>query len=163
MSAKYVTLDGDFVTASTDGKLATAKAEPQIGNAMEVGDKMEDGTIFAGVSPDTGHNMFVTPKDASGVLKWKAAMKCAARLDANGHKDWRLPTQGELGVLFENRAKIGGFDETGSNPSGWYWSSAENPDNPDNAWMELFSVGNRGWGWKYGYASVRPVRSEPRP
>src|SRR5262245_47398082 len=30
------------------------------------GDHMEDGTIFAGLSPDTGQKMFTTPADATG-------------------------------------------------------------------------------------------------
>ena len=133
---------------------------------LEIGDRMADGTIFAGISPDSGRNMFVTPKDASGVLKWKAAMKYAADLDANGHKDWRLPTNAELDALCLNRdrgALKGTFDTSGSYPSGWYWSATEDAGNPDYVWMERFSGGNRFWQRKEGVASVRPVRSEPRP
>jgi hypothetical protein len=33
-----------------------------------------------------------------------------------------MPTKSELNVLFNNRAAIGGFDLSGSEPSGWYWS-----------------------------------------
>jgi hypothetical protein len=158
LPGKYVTLDGEFITASTGGEPVVAKAGP------EIGDKMEDGTIYAGFSPDTGRNMFVTPKDASGVLKWNAAMKYAAELDANGHKDWKLPTKAELDVLYQNRDKgalKGTFDTSGSNPSGWYWSATENPGRPDGAWMERFSDGFRGWVWEGNDASVRPVRSGP--
>ena len=32
--------------------------------ALKPGDKLADGTIFAGVSPDTGKPMFTTPADA---------------------------------------------------------------------------------------------------
>ena len=35
-----------------------------------------------------------------------------------------MPTKEELNVLFNNRAEIGGFNETGSDPAGWYWSSS---------------------------------------
>lgn len=87
-------------------------------------------------------------------------MDYAANLDALGHSDWRLPTRAELRVLFENRAKIGSFDETDTYPS-WYWSAAENPDNPGRAWMERFSDGYRVWHWKDLDVSVRPVRSGP--
>ncbi len=131
-----------------------------------IGATMPDGTVFAGISPDTGRNMFVTPKDASGVLKWKAAMKYAADLDANGHKDWRLPTEAELDVLYQNRDKgalKGTFNVHGSGPSGRYWSSAESPEGPHSAWMERFSDGFRYWYLKDNDASVRPVRLEPRP
>jgi hypothetical protein len=133
---------------------------------LEVGDTMEDGTIFAGVSPDTGRNMFVTPKDASAVLNWKAAMKYAAELDANGHKDWRLPTIAELHVLYQNRNKGAlkdSFDTGDFTPSNWYWSSTENPPPTRGAWMERFSDSQRHRTWKGLDASVRPVRLEPRP
>lgn len=133
---------------------------------LEVGDKMEDGTIFAGVSPDTGANMFVTPQDAPGTLQWKAAMNYAADLDANGHKDWKLPTKAELDVLYQNRDKgalKSTFDESGSSIAGWYWSSTAHGYDSGWASMQRFSDGNRNWGEKGYEASVRPVRSEPRP
>jgi hypothetical protein len=34
-----------------------------------------------------------------------------------------VPNKGELNVLFNNRAAIGGFDESGDDPAGWYGSS----------------------------------------
>lgn len=39
--------------------------------------------------------------------------------------DWYLPSDGELGLLRENRVAIGGFDLSGSFPEGRYWSSTE--------------------------------------
>lgn len=132
-----------------------------VGTAPEIGDTMEDGTIYAGVSPDTGEAMYVTSEDAPGTLKWKAAMKYATDLDANGHKDWKLPTKAELNVLFENRARIGGFNESGSFFAGRYWSSAEGPGYPASAWIQYFNDLNRNWEYKFTGASVRPVRAEP--
>lgn len=90
-------------------------------------------------------------------------MDFAARLVAHGHRDWRLPTKAELNVLFNNRAAIGGFDESGSFPSSWYWSASENAGNPAGAYVERFSDGYRAWlwYWKGIDASVRPVRSGP--
>ena len=127
---------------------------------LEAGDKMEDGTIFAGVSPDTGKNMFVTPQDASGTLNWKAAMKYAADLDAHGHQDWALPTKAELNVLFENSAKVGGFNQSGCGFAGWYWSSTQDGD--FFAWQRRFSDGVQEWIHKVDDVSVRPVRTELR-
>jgi len=143
--------------ANANHESKSAKAE------LEVGDKMEDGTIFAGVSPKTDRNMFVTPQDASGTLNWKSAMKFAADLDANGYKDWKLPSKAELNLLFENRAKIGSFDEKGSRRAVWYWSSKESSLKRGGAWIQRFSDGHRYWGNKDDYASVRAVRLEPRP
>jgi hypothetical protein len=79
-----------------------------------VGDRMADGTIYAGVSPDTGRPMYTTPADESGLHEQYEAKKHAYRMDAHGHRDWRVPSKGELKVLFDNRAAIGGFTATGA-------------------------------------------------
>ena len=162
----------DRIALSCRWKPGAVTAAPAVSSksrttkGLEVGDRMEDGTIFAGISPDTGRNMFVTPKDAPGTLEWKAAMKYAADIDANGHKDWKLPTKAELEVLHQNRDKSalkGTFNESGSDLSGWYWSATEGPDDyPDEAWLG-HPLQCRGWYWKGIDAAVRPVRSEPRP
>ncbi|MFD0980332.1 hypothetical protein [Tropicimonas aquimaris] len=39
--------------------------------------------------------------------------------------EWYLPAQEELNVLYVNRSAIGGFNESGSLPAGYYWSSTE--------------------------------------
>ena len=132
-----------------DGEPA-AKAEPK------PGDRMADGSIYAGVSPDTGKAMYTTAKDAPLTMKWKAAMEYASKLDAHSHKDWRAPTKGELNVLFKNRAAIGGFDESGSYPAGWYWSSSQY-GNLD-AWAQRFSAGTQSLNLKSTDSSLRCVR-----
>lgn len=37
---------------------------------LKPGDRMEDGTVYAGTSPDTGKAMYATPKDASMVCEF---------------------------------------------------------------------------------------------
>jgi hypothetical protein len=121
------------------------------------GDTMEDGTIFAGISPDTGRPMYTPPADAPLTLKWNAATKYAAALDAHSHRDWKLPSKAELNVLFENRAKIGGFNGSGSFLAGYYWSSSE--DSSTSAWNQSFSDGHQDFSlYKYNGLSVRCVR-----
>jgi hypothetical protein len=123
---------------------------------LKIGDKMEDGTIFAGTSPDTGKAMYVTPADAPLTYTFNQAQKYAAKLDAHGHKDWRAPTKGELNVLFQNRAAIGGFNVTGSNPAGWYWSAS--PNSNDGGWAQRFSDGNQSYYFRLNVSSLRCVR-----
>src|SRR5215469_8095246 len=99
----------------------------------EIGERMDDGTIYAGISPDTHKPMYVTPADVrktQGAIRlyftFHAAKKCAQganALKSYGHDDWRVPTKNELDVLFNNRAAIGGFDVNGSDPTGRYWSA----------------------------------------
>ena len=123
------------------------------------GDRMEDGTIYAGISPDTHKAMYTTPADASLTMKWKAAMEYAAGLDAHGHRDWRVPSKNELNVLWENRDKgalNGTFNVTGSGLAGWYWSSTE--FNGNYAWDQCFSDGNQYWDHKGYVSSLRCVR-----
>jgi hypothetical protein len=91
---------------------------------VEIGDKMPDGTIYAGVSPDTGRAMYAAASDASMTMTFNEAKEYASKLDAQGHQNWRVPTKDELSVLFNNRAAIGGFNVSGSYPGGWYWSSS---------------------------------------
>ena len=84
-------------------------------------------------------------------------MEYAAKLDAHGHQDWRVPTKGELKVLYNNRAAIGGFDESGSVPAGWYWSSSH--DFIDyGAWAQRFSDGSQYDSFKGSDSSLRCVR-----
>src|SRR5260370_42302873 len=103
---------------------------------------MSDRTVYAGTSSDTGKAMYTTPSEARLTMTFNEAKEYAARLDAHGHHDWRVPTKGELNVLFRNRAAIGGFDESGSNPAGWYWSSTQDDDL--SVWAQRFRGGEQG-------------------
>lgn len=121
-----------------------------------IGTEMPDGTKYVGLSPDTGKPMYVTPADAPLTMKLQEAMDHAAKLDAHGRQDWRLPSKSELNVLFNNRAAIGGFNVTGSNPEGWYWSASEY--DKWNAWGQRFSDGYQYYTNKDVRSSVRCVR-----
>jgi len=117
--------DNGDVTVQTNGNVklrpaANDHAKPEGSTEPKIGDRMTDGTIYSGISPDTGNAMYATPADAPLTYTFNQAQKYAEKLDAHGHKDWRAPTKGELNVLFQNRAAIGGFDESGSLPAGWY-------------------------------------------
>lgn len=92
------------------------------------GEQQNDGTILAGISPDTGKPMYALPHDTPGKLgsgglkvRWDLAMACADARSGYPKDTFRVPTRRELNVLFNNRARIGGFDETGV----FYWSSEE--------------------------------------
>ena len=128
--------------------------------AIKIGDKMPDGTIFAGVSPDSGKAMYVTPADAPLTMKWNAAQQYAAALNINGHQDWRVPSKAELNVIFSNAAAIGGFKARGNDDAVWYWSST--PDagmrSDINAWNQNFADGKQYNEYKIYASSVRCVR-----
>jgi hypothetical protein len=122
------------------------------------GGRMPDGTIYAGISPDTGDRMYTTAADAPDVYTWSKAAEYCKTLAASGHLDWRMPSIGELSVQFGNRADIGGFNETGrmDNATGYYWSSL--PAGDDEAWAQRFNDGFREHPNKDIASSVRCVR-----
>jgi len=141
------------------------------GAGPDIGTRMDDGTVFAGLSPDTKQLMYVTPEDAPLTMRWKQAMDYAADLDAHGYTDWRVPTDGELSVLFQNRAAIGGFNESGSTrPTCRYWMSTKtlgcvgHRQFNNGVKVSFFGEGGKKWGYpeKQVNSSVRPVRLEPR-
>jgi len=129
-----------------------AKQDVQI----NIGDEMDDGTIFAGHFE--GKPLYATPKDAPGTYTFNEAAKYAKNLDAHGHHDFHAPSQDELSVLYENRNKgklAGTFNETGSRSAGWYWSSSPNDY---GAWAQRFSDGYQYDDYMYGHSSLRCVR-----
>jgi hypothetical protein len=143
------------LTAATKNLVIANDDKPT--SELRVGDKMKDGTIFAGISPDTGKEMYAAPADESLTLTFNKAKERAEELSKTTGKAYRVPSVSELNVLFNNRAAIGGFNLTASVPAGWYWSST--PYNGVDARCQRLSDGsqfndNRSYG-----LSVRCVRS----
>ena len=144
----------------------TAGIAEETSAELKPGDRMKDGTIFAGISPDTNKPMYTTPADARN-RRWfglaapeisftfARAQRHAARLDACGHQDWRVPSKDELNVLFNNRTAIGAFDLAGPEPAGWYWSRTK-----FFKFLEVQYFGHGGLGRfdKKNFACLRCVR-----
>lgn len=143
------------VTLSGGGRLID---RPSPGD-IKIGMRMDDGTVYAGISPDTGKPMYATPKDAPLTYTFREAVQYAADLAAHGHRDWRLPDKGELNALFQNYWMIGAFNTTGSVPGEWYWSSLPTAGHSDFAWAQRFSNGYQdNFRDKRTHASLRCVR-----
>jgi hypothetical protein len=123
---------------------------------LKIGDVMPDGTIYAGISPDTNAPMFTTAKDAPFPMNWHTAATYARDLFAHGRADWRVPTSAELNVLFNNRAAIGGFTGARLLRPGWYWSSSE--QRYFDAKDQRFSDGHQSAHRKYHQSAVRCIR-----
>lgn len=136
---------GIMVQFNANGSIGVYGDAPVILHAL-VGDRMEDGTVFGGISPDTNKPMYVRPADESLTMKWMQAMYYAARFEGHGKPvgTFRVPTESELNVLFQNRAKIGGFNKTGSYPASWYWSSTQYGS--DVARGQWFDKRGSAWG-----------------
>jgi len=145
-----------FSGAAGTGTVGMAAATRQA-TAVTIGERMPDGTIYAGVSPETGKAMYTTPEDAHGAWNWNSGAIYCANLQADGHHDWRAPSKNELNVLFDNRAAIGGFNKTGSYPAGWYGSASQS-DNHNYAWHQRFSDGKQMLNYKSVDLPLRCVR-----
>jgi len=88
---------------------------------------LENCTAFNELSCDTGEaNTTLLAAFGTGPspAPYVAARHCDG-LTAHGFDDWYLPAKYELTVLQNNRLVIGGFDLSGTNPTGYYWSSSE--------------------------------------
>ena len=122
------------------------------------GSRMPDGSIYAGVSPDSGQPLYTTAEDAP-ILPWDQALRYCQKLAADNHHDWHVPNLGELAVLFNNRADIGGFNQTGyiDNAPGYYWSSLE--VTRTTAWGQRFNDGYHEDYSKQRISLLRCVRS----
>src|ERR1039458_8662323 len=56
---------------------------PEASTISRVDNKMPDGTMYAGTSPDTGQAMYATPADAPVTYSFSQAERYAATLDAH--------------------------------------------------------------------------------
>lgn len=78
---------------------------------------------------------------------------------------WRIPTLGELRLMYESRDNT--FCVSGNGGSvfpDWYWSSTENRDDSSCVHVVRFSDGYEFWGHKdNGRLSCRPVRLVAAP
>ena len=146
----------DFAGEADRSQSATASSNEPAPETLTIGAKMPDGTIYAGISPDTNKPMYTTPADAPSLMSFDQAKEYAAQLDAHGHQDWRVPTREELNALFINRFAIGGFNTNGGRPAGWYWSSTQ--DDWWSAWDQRFLDGIVCDLYKNPHSSVRCVR-----
>lgn len=121
------------------------------GQTPTPGMMMTDGTIYAGVSPDTGQPLCAMPFDMGDPHSWGDAKALATRQTFANKMDWRLPTKAELAVLYENRSVIDGFKE------GFYWAATES--NCASAWCQSFSNGRVDESNKLNFSRVRYVRT----
>ena len=78
-------------------------------------------------------------------------MDWAKGLEADGHKDFRLPTRREQRVLFANAKDL--FEDA------WYWSGEQHASDPDCAWMQSFDIGGQFYDPKGTSTRARAVRS----
>lgn len=110
------------------------------------GEVMPDGTVYAGVSPDTGRAIFAMPQDLPSRMTWTEALKSATEQTFGGHSDWRLPTRSEIEQLCQAKVWTGGV----------YWSATEY--NKHDSWCLNCTAGRPGLSLKSTDHRVRCIR-----
>lgn len=134
----------DALKAARAALTETSTAKLQ--TPLKFGEKMPDGTIYAGVSPDSGNALFAMPQDLPNRLSWTEAQKAASEQNYAGHADWRLPTRSEIELMRQANAWSGGS----------YWTATEY--NKHDAWYLSGNAGNAGLALKSADHRVRCVR-----
>ncbi len=126
-----------------------------------IGDVMQDGTVYAGLSPNTGKPMFAAPADAPLTMDFKAAAKYARELQVGDKNDFRVPTPEELDVLFHNRDKGAlkdTFNKSGNMYTGGYYGTSKDYYRT-HIFVQRFRDGRKTASFsRWSKASIRCVR-----
>ena len=170
--------DGHLVIAAAAGTVVINKPAPAndtavaaVKEALEPGQTMADGTVYAGLSADGKSRMFAMPEDLCMSETFNEAVKTVSivnRQKEYGHDDWQIPSLENLRVLQKNQNEgvlKGSFKtaaSSGSDCPDWYWSSTDGPHGADSARVVRFADGDENWYPKdFNRLSCRPVRLVP--
>src|ERR1051326_9111836 len=96
----FVIMDGKKIHAVLTPAQRTMMKE-FLEHTAKPGDRMADGTVFAGVSP-RGAPLYTTPEDGEETIKGRDALAYAFALTVQhhlDHDDWRVPNIEQLRVL----------------------------------------------------------------
>ena len=116
----------------------------------------ELGGYIIEVSASGKHGIVAARLD-QGTSNWYNAINSLSNPDNHDavgaeFKDWRMPTNRELNIMYVNKSEVGGLTDA------YYWSSTEYDVN--GAWLQDFSNGNQYNASKSGISSnVRAVRA----
>ena len=146
--------------------------------ALKIGDRIADGSIFAGLTADGEAQIYASPADL-GVMSFNDCAEATAALNVKNYRDlgnWQIPSIENLHVLQKNQdqgALRGTFAKSYRDFLGfpkWYWSSTEDRGDPSHAdsshaYGVDFSDGGESWNRKTmaPRLSCRPVRLVAAP
>lgn len=158
--------------ATLRGGLYSTDAPPlQAPKQPEIGDKMPDGSVFAGLTAGGCQEIYAMPADLDVAMTFNNAASCVQKLNADkalGHDDWQLPSLENLQILQKNQdvgALTGTFNQKKGSFFGLdcpylYWSSTRDLCRREGTWAVRFSNGNESSVYNDDIfrLSCRPVR-----
>jgi hypothetical protein len=137
----------------------------------ETGARMEDGSVYAGLTVDGKQQIYAMPTDLDVTMTFNDAAERVRQLNADkalGHDDWQIGSLEVTRVLEKNQnagALKGNFKTASSSGAGcpdWYWSSTEHRGDSSCVHGVYFSDDLETWFHKdNGRLSCRPVRLVP--
>jgi len=168
--AVTVVVNGKRIEICSDGSIG--KIEPANGNtitaiaaakkALEIGDRMKDGTVVIAVDLKENIALFA-PKDIFGgnsaFDSQDSVVKQANVQGLHGHKDWRRITDEEASALAKAWDKVAPPALQGS-AAPWFWGAATDDAGNGSVFRRGYSVWNRG-PYRLDSRPVPVVRSGP--
>ncbi|HHT9111668.1 MAG TPA: Lcl C-terminal domain-containing protein [Candidatus Brocadiaceae bacterium] len=134
-----------------------AQSDTRIAPLYKIGFSAKQGGYIFSLSKDRKHGLVAETQDQAPFSTWYDAQNKISDPANHNNKyhgayfrDWRMPTQFELNLLYLQKDKVGGFANKN------YWSSSELDFY--NGWYQDFSSGNQDYISKYSSVTVRAVR-----
>ena len=138
----------DKIDPMVERLIATIAENPAPPPALRIGDRGPGGGIIFFAE----NGIYMECSLDIGSYNWNDAIRVSQDYRGGGLTDWRLPSRGELELMYRNLGLkgLGGF---GNN---LFWSSAQNDNS--NAWARYLHNGYESYYSKSSTLSVRAVR-----
>ena len=145
-------LRGPELNQGTDGEAPTPTAPPSM--APKIGEYWPgQGGIYAGLcrgrDGEQDYHLILCNEAPEQDFKWQEALDRAKTIEADGHKDFTVPTRWESALLYANLQDQFPTDH-------WYWTSTQYSEG--NAWIQYFYYGDQDSLLKDDSRRVRFVR-----
>ena len=114
-------------------------------SSSNIGQTMPDGSIYAGLSPDTGKPFYAAASDENSTMSFGKAFKGAGNKSEDTGESWRLPSYRELLMLYQNKDNgdlQGTFNNNVVPKEGWFMRTFGNPHMPGWYWTGNRPTGN---------------------
>jgi hypothetical protein len=111
------------------------------------------GGIYAGLcrgrDGEADYHLILCKEASEQEFKWQDALDHAKTIEADGHKDFMVPTRWESALLYANLQDQFDTDY-------WHWTSTQ--DSETYAWGQLFDGGSQYYNYKVYERRCRFVR-----